>query len=115
MAVVRFHGQTFTADPVQQTAAGDWLMRSREHTGRLSAGSMFLVKPEEIVEMTVAETPLGPIDRSKGLAALEKAMAAELESMPRAADLIKQHQANLAEATKPPGRPMWPRQGPNPT
>jgi hypothetical protein len=111
-------GIVFNADPVQQTAAGDWLMRARDHTGRTAAGTMVLIKQAEILEMASAEMPAGtpliaPVNHPGSLDALENAMAAERKTIPAPSEIIGQLNARAtadrAEVTKPPGRPTQPR------
>lgn len=115
MARVKFGGKEITADPVEQTKAGDYLMRARLHTARTSAGTLILVKQSEIIEMAAAETPgNAPMpadleDKAGSLGALEAAMAAELKTLPSPSELIAKHQQNIAEGKTPPGRPIQPR------
>jgi hypothetical protein len=123
MALVKMGGHTFRADPVEQTKAGDWLMRSQEHTGRLSIGSLVLITPGEVVEMFAWEIPgsveqlehgigqeVAKLDPKAGLPQLEKALAEELKTLRPAAEILAEHRANLAaekaEATKQPERPF---------
>lgn len=94
MARVRWFGTEFIADPIEERPDGSWLMRSREHTGRLSVGTEFVAKPKEIIEMAAAEIPPPAIS----MAALEAAMAEERKLLPSPQSLIAQ-----AHGKKPDG------------
>lgn len=115
MATVRMGGFTFQADVIEQTLAGDWLVRARQHTGRTSPGTTVLVKDSEIT-MAPGEKPvtatdlnpvLGPAAPSAGLADLEAAMAEERKTLPPVTELLK-------GVKTVPDRPTTPRMGRNP-
>ncbi len=115
MALVRFHGDVVHADPIRQTSAGDWEMRSRQHTGRLSVGTTFMARQDEILEMAAAEMPgsvaqleagiqQAALDNTVGLKELDAAMAEERKTLPTPAELIAKYRE--AEAKKQPERPF---------
>lgn len=119
MARVRFDGSVITADPVVELANGGFRMRSRQHAPRLSIGTEFEVTKGDVVEMAAAEMPANsPIPQdltighmpqdSIGLAELEFAMAQERLTLQSPAELIKQHQQEIAEGKTLPGRPTQP-------
>lgn len=111
MARIKVGGFVINADPVKQTPGGDYLMRSRDHSGRTSPGTMVLVKASEIIEMAAAEAPAdesAPLNSAGSLSELETAMAAEREKLPTPASLIAQHREDTGVKT-PPGRPTQPR------
>lgn len=115
MAIVKIFGQEIAAEPVEQTAAGDFLMRARHHGPRTAPGTLILVKPSEVIEMAAAEMPGNApipadlVDHGGSLDAMEKAMAEELKNHPSPADLIAQHQEDSREGKTMPDRPIPPR------
>lgn len=113
---VRMFGTTFPAAPVKQLPSGDWQMMALAHTGRTAPGTTIFVKESEVLDPQnlTAASPSPETIGAAGLAAVEKAMAEERKTLPTPAELIAQHQANLAEGkTSTPG-PMRPRMGPRP-
>lgn len=84
MALVRWHGTTFTATPIRKIDDDTWLMRSQQHTARTAVGTEIKVKRNEVVEMGAAEMPA-----TDGAADLEAAMAAERETLTPVKELLK--------------------------
>jgi len=91
MARVRLWGAEFSAEPIADNGDGTFTMRAMEHTARASAGTTIRVKKGEIVSMAAAETPPSP---NESAAALDKAMAAERETLPKPAELLAQFNAD---------------------
>jgi hypothetical protein len=111
VAQVKIFGTIVSADVVRQETNGEWLMRSRVHAARLSPGTQFLAKKNEIIQMDAAEVPgYAPIpsdlEEKLSLAELERAMAEERKTLPSPAELITQHQKSIAEGKTLPGRPI---------
>lgn len=86
MARIRWHGATFSADPIRELPNGNWLMRAREHGPRFTAGTEIEVTKNEILEMAAAELPPDPDESRK---ALDAAMEEERKTLPPVADLLK--------------------------
>jgi hypothetical protein len=106
MATIRIFGATVTADPVEQTPAGDWLMRVKQHTSRTAPGTVVLVKKSEIVEMAAAEMPvtssdLAPADPGGSLAELEAGMATERKTLPTFTEIHAANQDKAAVSVSP--------------
>jgi hypothetical protein len=107
---VRAFGTEFSAAPIKQLPSGDWLMTALAHTPRTRPGTTITVKQSEVLDpqnLTALSPAPATIDPSKGLDAMEKAMAAELETLPSAASLLK-------GVKTVPSRPTQPRMGPQP-
>lgn len=95
MALVRWHGTEFTAEPIRQFDNGDWLMVAKQHGPRFSVGSEIRVKQSEIVEMASAETPM---TEAESLAKLEASMAEERKLLPSPQELIANAPKTVARA-----------------
>lgn len=83
MAIVRFDEERVRADPIRKQGNG-WLMKSLQHAGRLSVGTEFFVFDDDII--TMVDTVGRP---DHGRATLEAAMAAERETLPTPAQVIR--------------------------
>lgn len=96
---VRWHGQTFSAELVDDTRAdGMLLMRSLEHGARFTAGTEILVHPDEVVE--VRPSPLG-LPPPATAATIQAQMDQERERLPSVQELLAQaRQAQQDKVTK---------------
>lgn len=88
MAIVKFDGQQVQCKPVRQVnGSTDWIMSSLQHTARLTYGTYFRVTADEIVK--IDEHEVGVPGSRMGMAELEAAMAAERETLPTPAQVIR--------------------------
>lgn len=85
MALIRWQGFEFHAEPIKQLPNGNYVMRAMQHGPRFVPGTEVEVTQHEIIEMASAETPP---THAEGLAALEAAMAEERKTVPTPAELI---------------------------
>jgi hypothetical protein len=88
MARIRWFGNEFEATPLELLESGDWLMKPTGHGPRHTPDTPHIkVKPHEIIELNGLE--VAQVTEAESLAALEKAMAVERETLPHPATLLK--------------------------
>lgn len=85
MARIRWHGTTYSVEPIEKLPNGDWLMMANEHGPRFTIGTKIQVKAADIVDMN-EHNPVK--SAAESAAALEKAMAAERKELPSVQEML---------------------------